>query len=1189
MLGLVGGVAPRDAQAQVSDEAQCGTSLPACTTLRTNCCTRDFVGSTAQKAVLIPVSRCHQPFVNGTNSGGPDVGNAAPKWCSDNPTTSAMAMTYAYGLVYRLMQNKIPVYWIVNPTKAPSTWGINSTSTAAETKDVDFWVLSSAGTPPSPTGSLTAFTGTSPIKRLTITNPGTAFATLTTAATYSKNEFPLRGGAFMIAPDDRPAFDLFIRTQLGRSTCGSGRDCYDFRDVYLYELDPTAKLVWQDYTQPLSAGKYYEFSQQVPVAMRIDYQPPKVAVGGGSKMTTFLAEGNLNDLDTSSQCKDGNFQTPMAVGCQLSESDINNDKLAAGSFNNAWIDLDGPSSCTTFLTKLQNFATAVPNAQTAGNIIFFSDSISVAEQCTGKRGGMLGLANTGLSLYGSSINESNSTPFIVRYPANLFSQYGDLALDFSSGNVKGWDRRSGTTGLYSATFNTAPTTLRRLITQETSNTVGSRCANHKDLGVTGAASSATCDDASTAGADADFRDLFAYGRYLNTRRNGLVFYSPGNQITQNGQKAHMKLILSTLVAIPPFVVDQIFTNLEVTRASPVVATVNGQEAIVQGSYEYRFKTDGTTQYQIPRTISGVYVADDVANFTFPAFKGHLRATTASSITTTAGTLSAGTVLFDAGADNMIPPVAFTGCATNFDGSCRTVWTTIAGGLKPDTHFVHEGNHATVGAAMLPESSYTEAHRRQFIQRILKGYDDGTGYVSALGGIDRSTVAVIGPGASVGGSRPTIAYVGSADGMLHAICASIGPGCTSLGQELWAYIPRVNLSTLRYNTARIDGSPRVLDVRADFYGTGSTYKTVLIFQTGGGDPTKSGQTPAVYALDVTNPSAPRVIWEYTTPTVRSTYELGNGLTVAAGEAIVGTAKQNLVVVQTNNGGSGGPANVITAIDTATGTRLWQFANLYPNPPRVATSAAVPASGLPPGVTTIDKTVSGSNAFFTHIVAGDLYGNLWVIDPATGTSSYKNAANVSVPLFRFTTDFRPITKPAIYLRNGEQFAVFTTGGYADYSTTRGWGTYAATQYLVAVGLNTPSGTTSPALPLTELSSSAFVPINQVIAGRGFGQARIVGDEVFVTTDTSDVNAATFGTSGTSTGTLYAYDFAATSSPLRTTVVATGAAAIANSGNKLYSSSGSKRQRATFDAKGVVGQSVTAPEEVTTMIRKLWLRTE
>jgi len=1189
MLG-VGVTTSRDARAQVSDHAQCGTTLPACTTLRTSCCTRDFDSTTAQRAILIPMDRCHQRVSNG-GANAPSVSATAPAWCDDPAPTSANAMNRAYGLVYRLMQQKIPVYWIVNPTKGAPVLTVNDNNTNpattpdARTKDVDFWVVSANSSPPGPTTSLTTLgTETAPVKRMTLSNPGTGSATLVTADAYDRQQFPIRGGAFLIAPDDRAAFDAFHKTQLGR-TCGtSGQDCYDFRDVHMYEVDPTAKFVWQDYTQPLVASKYYEFTSQLPVAMRVDYTPPKIALVDGNLLRNFLAAANLDDVDLGGTCRSGTI-TPNAVACRMSEADVQNNYLSLGGFNWLWLDIGSSSNCTATMARIRTFLTAVVGTYTAGNAMIFDSAIQTfAEKCTGDQG-TLGRTGTGLAVTNGAVNETANDPIIVRYPSNLFAQYGDLPLNFSAGSVTNWGRVSGTTNLYNATYDTAPVTLRRLFTQE--NTAGTDCVNHDDTGLVGGASAAGCDSTALNTTTADVVDMYAYGRYLNSRINGVVFYSPGNNLTPSGQQAQLRMVLSSIIAMPPFTVEQVFTNTEVTRGNPIVATINGTEAVVQGSYEYHYKTDGTTQYQVPNRIPGVYVRDDIAGFAFPFLKGHLRATALASVTTTAQTLAAGTTIFDGA--NGIPPVSFTGCGTNFTAGCRTVWTTIDAGTPgvtaPTVKFVHEGESGTVGTLMLPDSAFTDADRKQFIQRILKGYDDGTGLVSVLGGIDRSTVAVIGPGASVGSTRPTIAYVGSTDGMLHAFCASVGGACTSLGQELWAYIPRVNLPTLRYNTARIDGSPRVLDVRGTFNGN-STIKTVLLFHTGGGDPTKPGETPGVYALDVTDPTRPTVLWEYTTPAARGAYELGQGLTIAAGDAVVGGVSKNLALVQTNNGGTGGAASVVTALDLDSGVPAWQFVSTYPDPPRLPANTAVPATAIPPGVVTIDKTVAGFNGFFTDIVVPDLYGRLWVLAP-DGTSRYQDALSNPIPLFSFATDFHPLTKPAIYLRNGEQYAVFTTGGYADYAGTKSWGSYAANQYLVAVSLDTPIASTTASL--TDAAASGFVPIVEPIAGSGYSQARIVGDDIFVSTDTSDVNAATFGTSASATGTLYAYTFGGASPGLASVVVATGAGAIANSGQKLYSSSGSTRQEASIVAASAVGTAVTAPTQVSQTLRKLWLRTE
>ncbi|HLL22527.1 MAG TPA: hypothetical protein VK427_10365, partial [Kofleriaceae bacterium] len=576
--------------------------------------------------------------------------------------------------------------------------------------------------------------------RLSVTNVGLSSLTYSTAATYSRAQFPVRGGAFLIAPEDRAAFDTFMKTKLGRSSCGSGYDCYDFINnsgVYLWQIEPGAKLVWQDFTQPLVASKYVEMSGQLPVAMRIDYAPPKVAVvAGTTQMHSILTQANLDDIETTTSCKSGTFTLNKAVGCTLTETDVvSGNRLVTTSFNNVWVD-DSPASCSSFVAKLQNFATAIANTQTGGNIILFGDSITLGEQCTAAKGALLGRAGTGLAMYGSTVNDSDTNPFIIRYPSNLLSQYGDIPLNFASGNVKAWDRLTSTTDLYSTTYSdgTKGNTLRRLMTQEQA---GTKCSNHKDSNVVGAASAAGCDSTANTTATGDYRDVFAYGRYLNDKRNGVIFYSPGNNPSTNPTKSHMKLILGTLVAVPPFLVEQVFNNLEISRASPIVASVGGSPSIVQGTYEYHYKLDGTDQYTVPRTIPAVFVPDDVANFSFPALVGHLRGVLTSSVDVTPMGLGTGTSTLHASdgegvaATDTFPVVAYAGCTPPYNGTCRGVWTTTTTGYAPTFQQVNETN-TTVSTAMLPESTFTAAHRQAFVRKILKGYDNGTGYIAQLG-------------------------------------------------------------------------------------------------------------------------------------------------------------------------------------------------------------------------------------------------------------------------------------------------------------------------------------------------------------------------------------------------------------------------------------------------------------------------
>ncbi len=158
---------------------------------------------------------------------------------------------------------------------------------------------------------------------------------------------------------------------------------------------------------------------------------------------------------------------------------------------------------------------------------------------------------------------------------------------------------------------------------------------------------------------------------------------------------------------------------------------------------------------------------------------------------------------------------------------------------------------------------------------------------AIGGVDHSTPVVVAQppntfqeampgGIATGfsaGCRPTVAYVGAADGMLHAIFLAPGPAfdaagnaCSSFangtspqiqpGQELWAFVPNQNLQLLRTggDCTRglfVDGVPVVKDVFADLSGSaglGPRWHTILTETLGQGG-------NHLFALDVTDPLLP----------------------------------------------------------------------------------------------------------------------------------------------------------------------------------------------------------------------------------------------------------------------------------------------------------------------------------------------
>jgi hypothetical protein len=679
---------------------------------------------------------------------------------------------------------------------------------------------------------------------------------------------------------------------------------------------------------------------------------------------------------------------------------------------------------------------------------------------------------------------------------------------------------------------------------------------------------------SSASIPGGFMGIYAPDTALSMHANGDVYGAVvGSTITISGTPAiHYDTSMATAVAggyncvVPP---------TEVSRSSPVVATITPssggpQTAIVQGSFE---SPSGT-----PTTINTVA---SIATFAFPFEKGHMRGRVASTITNAGSTFSSGTVLFDVGAPGNIPPVVTAGCTT-YNGTCRHVFTNTNAAAPTGTTFhptvatLDDGHASTIGALIAPTSivsGITSANWQTIVRTVLAG---------PLGGVDRSTAAVIQASSAAGvTTRPTVAYFGATDGMLHAVCASIGgttPSqssiCPSLGTELWAFIPRVQLPSIRTNTARIDGSVRVVDVFGDFVTSSAdgrrSWHTILTFQT--------GSNAAAYALDITDPANPIVLWEYVTPTTPSTTDFGTGLVVAAGPAAIKTQLVDLAVLETTNGGTGGTGIATTALSQETGAKLWQFGYLYPAPPRgVAADLPMASTGIPGGAVAVDLVGFG---YLSDFVFGDLYGNLWRVDATSGTS--RNG--IGLPLFSFATNKHPIGEPpTIYSSGGEQYAAFSSGGYADPTATS-WTTNP--QYVIAVKLSvtgaTISDTASPCVATCALS----VKQTLVSGDKGVSQSLVVGSQLFVTTDSADVNAASYGTA-TNTGHLLAIDLTGVVAST-TVVINSGASSLVNAGTALYSSSSTQQQQIASSANGVVGAKVD-PGSTPSVQRTLWLRTQ
>jgi hypothetical protein len=636
--------------------------------------------------------------------------------------------------------------------------------------------------------------------------------------------------------------------------------------------------------------------------------------------------------------------------------------------------------------------------------------------------------------------------------------------------------------------------------------------------------------------------------------------------------AGTKIALQTLLQLgDPPVVE---TTTEVARANPIIYPINGVTAMVQGTWEK--KTGGASA----TTVGG---DGDVEGFRFPYHKGHMRAIDVSKITTTAKDLTELTPIFDAA--DKIPTPTFSGCgASAFSGTCRTVFTNTSGGFNPTRVMFQQSNASGIGAAMTTGISVTATNQQILMQRVLAGENTSGTFEPALGGVDRSTVAIIPTSLVAGSARPTVVYFGGRDGMLHAVCGSVLPGsacsdASSLGREIWAFIPRTQLGKLRLNQARIEGSPRVVELLGDFTGSGtSSFRTILLFQTGSGTPSVPADAPAVYALDITNPQDPKILWEFTTANASATSDLGIGLNITAGRVIVGGKTTLLAFAQTANGGAGGAGSVVTAIDIETGQQVWRTVdsiNIYPNPARGVSGEAVPTGALPGGAIAIDRYGTG---YISDVMFGTIYGDIWQLDAATGANRHG-----SNPLFRFTQNKKPFGSPLTLMGSGGGlYAVGVSGGYVDLAASILW---SGTQHqAVALSLGTPA-TSAPLNESSPPGSDLKWVFNLDAGDRSFSQAQVINGQLFIVGDNTDVNSEGFGGTPDS-GELYRLNTDTGAEATASVVLSGGGGAVASSGSTIYAAGGTQAQQIVGDATGTgVVVNNTTPA---TVARKLWLRT-
>jgi len=206
-------------------------------------------------------------------------------------------------------------------------------------------------------------------------------------------------------------------------------------------------------------------------------------------------------------------------------------------------------------------------------------------------------------------------------------------------------------------------------------------------------------------------------------------------------------------------------------------------------------------------------------------------------------------------------------------------------------------------------------------------------------------------------RQGMVYVGANDGMLHAFYAEDAGSTKNAGQEAWAYIPTqvmgkmVKLADIEYGKDHqyfVDGTPFISDVE-----DGGEWKTILIAGLGAGG-------NGYYALDITDPDAPKSLWE--TQESCASCDIGMGF----GKPLVSKMKDGTWVVfltsgYNNKSGKG----IVFVLNAMTGELIKEYNTQVGSPSDQAGLAHVAGYAK---FQRIDNTAE-------RLYAGDLLGNIW----------------------------------------------------------------------------------------------------------------------------------------------------------------------------------------------------------------------
>ena len=289
--------------------------------------------------------------------------------------------------------------------------------------------------------------------------------------------------------------------------------------------------------------------------------------------------------------------------------------------------------------------------------------------------------------------------------------------------------------------------------------------------------------------------------------------------------------------------------------------------------------------------------------------------------------------------------------------------------------------------------------------------------------------------------PGTVYVGANDGMLHAF-----DGAT--GEERWTFIPTPVIAELwrladdEYainHRNYTNGSPVISDIF-----DGSSWRTILVSGLSGGG-------RGYFALDITDPLSPTLLWEFTSANDSDLgFTYGNPVITKmdTGEWVV------LVTSGYNNGSGSGAYSGATEIpNTPPGSGQGYLYVLNAKTGDVISNSklgtgsgsATTPSGLARILSWANDELTDNTATYTY--GGDLNGDLWRFDINTG----------DVMKFAAFGSTQPITsRPELGKVNGKRMVFVGTGKYlekSDLSTTASQSVYGIMDDDVQTTLSNP----------------------------------------------------------------------------------------------------------------------------------------